>query len=118
MGLADTGTGQTTAQPYASAAAVVANQDDTPDAPPPAHVPRVIVNCGAVCVRPLDAVPDSMGRNVYFTAFTTARVVALAPSLSSSPPQPSRKAMTCQVGSDASTSASASSAPPSGRMTL
>src|SRR3990167_8946879 len=49
---------------------------------------------------------------------TTARVVALAPWLSNAPPPPSRKAMTCQAGSDESTSASASSAPPSGRMML
>jgi len=52
---------------------------DVPDAldAPPGNVPRVIVNCGTVCQRPLDAVPDSMGRNVYFTAFTAADVPAV-----------------------------------------
>src|SRR3546814_17501352 len=36
---------------------------------------------------------------------TTARVVALAPWLSSAPPPPSRKAVTCHAGSELSTSA-------------
>lgn len=49
---------------------------DVPDAPL-GNVPRVIVNCGTVCQRPLDAVPDSTGRNVYFTAFTAADVPAV-----------------------------------------
>ena len=49
---------------------------------------------------------------------TTARVVAFAPWLSSAPPPPSRKAITCHAGSEESTSASASRAPPSGRMKL
>lgn len=30
---------------------------------------RPIVSCGSVCTRPLDAIPDSRGANVYFTAF-------------------------------------------------
>ncbi len=61
--------------------------DAQPDAPPadaqpdaPADVPadgsmpsmstRVIVNCGTACSRPLDAIPNSMGTAVFFTAFT------------------------------------------------
>lgn len=51
------------------------------DNPPPTDVPadvpgmpgmstRPVVNCGTTCQRPLDAVPDAMGRNVFFTAFT------------------------------------------------
>lgn len=53
----------------------------TDNPPPPTDVPadvqgmpgmstRAVVNCGTTCQRPLDAVPDSMGRNVFFTAFT------------------------------------------------
>lgn len=46
-----------------------ADAADAPDAALPLTT-RVAVNCGTVCQRPLDAVPDSMGRSVYFTAFT------------------------------------------------
>lgn len=52
---------------------------DTPppsDVQPPTDTPavtmgaRAVVDCGAVCVRPLDAVPNSTGTSVFFTAFT------------------------------------------------
>ncbi|MFO0602808.1 MAG: hypothetical protein U0324_06510 [Polyangiales bacterium] len=64
----------------ASVDADVAPPTDVPadaDAPAPTPLPRVIVNCGAVCTRPLDAVLDAMGRTVYFTGFTAARVPAI-----------------------------------------
>lgn len=64
-----------------------ADAGDVPQTPPdatpadgggdvPADVPagptlrtRAVVSCGSVCTRPLDAIPDSRGANVYFTAF-------------------------------------------------
>ncbi len=35
-------------------------------------IARAVVSCGTTCQRPLDAVPDSAGSAVYFTAFTAA----------------------------------------------
>ncbi len=46
------------------------------DATPPSDAPamtmssRAVVDCGTVCVRPLDAVPNAAGTVVFFTAFT------------------------------------------------
>lgn len=55
-----------------TAADATADATADADAPRPMPTPRVIVNCGTVCERPLDAVLDGMGRTVFFTAFTAA----------------------------------------------
>lgn len=45
--------------------------DVPPDLPPlPTLAARAVAQCGTVCVRPLDAVPNAGGSVVYFTAFT------------------------------------------------
>jgi len=49
---------------------------------------------------------------------TAARAVDLVAWLASAAPPPSRKAMTCHVGSELSTTASASKAPPTGRTSV
>ncbi|MBI5514904.1 MAG: hypothetical protein HY909_14105 [Deltaproteobacteria bacterium] len=49
---------------------------DTPPGDVPGDTPgmpgmstRPVVNCGMVCSRPLDSIPDTMGRNIFFTAY-------------------------------------------------
>lgn len=44
---------------------------DTPaDTPAVTMSSRAVVDCGTVCLRPLDAVPNAAGSAVFFTAFT------------------------------------------------
>lgn len=40
------------------------------DAPAAGPTARAVVDCGTVCMRPLDAVPNAAGTVVFFTAFT------------------------------------------------
>ncbi len=68
--------------PVDTPAVLTAPPDVTPppDVEPPRDAPvdgpamsassRAVVDCGTVCVRPLDAVPNAAGTAVYFTAFT------------------------------------------------
>jgi hypothetical protein len=91
-GMMDTGAPDTTPPPDTGGDAV---QQDTPrdTTPPPdttttdtgtGDVPgdtmgmptmstRPVVDCGMVCSRPLDSIPDTMGRNIYFTAYNAMR---------------------------------------------
>lgn len=66
---------------------------DTPaDTPTITMATRAVVDCGTVCVRPLDAVPNAAGTVVFFTAFTPAGEAAVfranVPSAGSAPATP------------------------------
>jgi hypothetical protein len=58
-----------------------ADAGDVPTPPPDVQMPslrsRAIVECGEVCMRPLDAIPDARGANVFFTAFTPTGTAAV-----------------------------------------
>jgi hypothetical protein len=43
---------------------------DVPDVPVVVSTTRAVVECGAVCQRPLDAIPNATATEVYFTAFS------------------------------------------------
>ncbi len=54
-----------------SDASDAADAADVPDVPPlPMTTTRAVVDCGSVCTHPIDAIPNAMGTEVYFTAFT------------------------------------------------
>ena len=43
---------------------------DVSDAPALVSTTRAVVECGTVCARPMDAIPNGAGTEVFFTAFT------------------------------------------------
>lgn len=66
--------------------------DAPPDAPSTTMSARAVVDCGTVCVRPLDAVPNAAGTTVFFTAFTPTGEAAVfraaVPAMGGAPATP------------------------------